>query len=118
VVMADGEAQAFHIGPHAPALQAEDVQLVHRLWLNFRRDPEMQGLHHSDIVTYALTRLATEYARDKIETVKELRRYTQDGSRGPTTLGSSSRGAYRGGLDYSILAPRSSQESSNSEQEE
>jgi hypothetical protein len=118
VVMPDGEAQAFHIGPHAPALQAEDVQLVHRLWLNFRRDPEMQGLHHSDIVTYALTRLATEYARDKIETVKELRRYTQDGSRGPTTLGSSSRGSYRGGLDYSILAPRSSQESSNSEQEE
>jgi hypothetical protein len=118
VVMPDGEAQAFHIGPHAPTLQAEDVQLVHRLWLNFRRDPEMQGLHHSDIVTYALTRLATEYARDKVETVKELRRYTQDGTRSSTVLGSSSRGPYRGGLDYSIAAPRSSPESSNSGQEE
>jgi amino acid transporter len=81
VVMPDGGAESFHIGPHEPALRAEDVQLVHRLWLNFRRDPEMQALHHSDIVTYALTRLATEYARDKQETLRELRRYTQDGQR-------------------------------------
>ena len=118
VIMPDGEAQAFHIGPHAPTLQAEDVQLVHRLWLNFRRDPEMHGLHHSDIVTYALTRLATEYARDKVETVKELRRYTQDGSHSSTPLGLGNRGSYRGGLDYSIPAPRSSQESSSSGQGE
>jgi hypothetical protein len=116
--MADGEAQAFHIGPHAPTLQAEDVQLVHRLWLNFRRDPEMQGLHHSDIVTYALTRLATEYARDKVETVKELRRYTQDETHTSTTLGLGKRPSHRDGLDYSIPAPRSSRESSNSGQEE
>ncbi|MBV8113496.1 MAG: APC family permease, partial [Silvibacterium sp.] len=73
VIMPDGRDEAFHIGPHAPALQAEDVQLVHRLWLNFRRDPEMEGLHHSDIVTYALTRLASDYARDKIETLRNLR---------------------------------------------
>ncbi len=81
VIMPDGDAQSFHIGPHAPTLQGEDVQLVHRLWLNFRRDPGMQYLHHTDIVTYALTRLASEYARDKVETLKDLRRYTQDGRR-------------------------------------
>src|SRR3984957_6268999 len=86
VVMPNGDAQGFHIGPHAPTLQADDVQLVHRLWLNFRRDPEMQGLHHSDIVTYALTRLAIEYARDKQETLREMRRYTGDGSK-KTNLG-------------------------------
>ena len=75
VIMPDGEAEAFHIGPHAPSLRAEDVQLVHRLWLNFRRDPEMQGLHHSDIMTYALTRLAGQYAREKVEILRELRNY-------------------------------------------
>jgi amino acid transporter len=84
IVMPNGEAEAFHIGPHAPTLQTDDVQLVHRLWLNFRREPEMQGLHHSDIVTYALTRLATEYARDKQETLKNLRRYASDGNKLPT----------------------------------
>ncbi|HEX4038576.1 MAG TPA: APC family permease [Acidobacteriaceae bacterium] len=105
VVMPDGEAQAFHIGPHAPALQAEDVQLVHRLWLNFRRDPEMQGLHHSDIVTYALTRLAMDYARDKLETLRNLRRYTQDAGR-DAPLGITYRGPVR--EDQAIPAPRPS----------
>ena len=56
------------------------MELVHRLWLNFRRDPEMQNLHHSDIVTHALTRLAAEYARDKQETLLGLRRRVQDGA--------------------------------------
>jgi len=105
VIMPDGEAEAFHIGPHAPSLRAEDVQLVHRLWLNFRRDPEMQGLHHSDIMTYALTRLAMDYARDKQETLRNLRRYTQDGGR-DVQLGISYRPPGR--EDQSMPAPRPS----------
>jgi amino acid transporter len=113
VIMPDGKDLSFHIGPHAPALQSEDVQLVHRLWLNFRRDPDMEGLHHSDIVTYALTRLATEYARDKVETLKDLRRYTQDGDRPSPMLGGGPQSVYREGLDYSIPAPRSSREVPN-----
>jgi amino acid transporter len=74
VVPPDGQAQSFHIGPHAPQLGADDVQLVHRLWLNISRDPGFGGLHHSDIVTYALTRLASDYARDKNQIMSELRR--------------------------------------------
>ena len=105
VIMPDGEAEAFHIGPHATALRAEDVQLVHRLWLTFRRDPEMQGLHHSDIMTYALTRLAMDYARDKQETLKSLRRYTQDAGR-DAQLGISYRAPGR--EDQSIPVPRPS----------
>jgi amino acid transporter len=73
VVKPNGEALSFHIGPHAPTIQPEEVQLVHRLWLNLRRAPEMEQLHHSDIVTYALTRMANEFARDKQETLKGLR---------------------------------------------
>ena len=55
--------KVFYIGPHAPNLSPDDVQLVHRLWLNMRRDPSMPDLHHSDIITYALSRLAGQYAR-------------------------------------------------------
>jgi len=65
IVKPEGEALSFHIGPHAPTIQSDDVQLVHRLWLQLRRSPEMQDLHHSDILTYAITRLANEYVRDK-----------------------------------------------------
>ena len=39
VVSPDGDTKVFYIGPHAPALSPDDVQLVHRLWLNMRRDP-------------------------------------------------------------------------------
>jgi amino acid transporter len=74
VVSPDGQSQHFHLGPHAPALRGDDVQLVHRLWLNMSRDPDMGHLHHSDIVTYALTRLAADYARSKQEIVSDLRR--------------------------------------------
>jgi hypothetical protein len=73
VVPANGEVKVFYIGPHAPTLSPDDVQLVHRLWLNMRRDPAVQDLHHSDIITYALTRLAGQYAREKVEIVRDLR---------------------------------------------
>jgi amino acid transporter len=106
VVLPNGDAQSFHIGPHAPALQGEDVQLVHRLWLNFRRDPGLQKLHHTDIVTYALTRLASEYARDKVETLKELRRYTQGDHRDDNLMGHLPQAPTGTGPQYAIPAPK------------
>ena len=105
VVMEDGSAQAYHIGPHAPHLQPDDVQLVHRLWLNFRRDPELASLHHSDIVTYALTRLASEYARDKQETLKGLKRSTSKDAI-PTRAFGKPQAAREGANDYNVLAPK------------
>ncbi len=75
VISPSGETKVFYIGPHAPALSPDDVQLVHRLWLNMRRDPSVQDLHHSDIITYALTRLAGQYAREKVEILRDLRNF-------------------------------------------
>jgi amino acid transporter len=72
VVKPDGESLSFHIGPHAPVIQPDEVELVHRLWLNMRRTPDMQHLHHSDILTYALTRMATEFKQDKQGTLRGL----------------------------------------------
>ena len=73
VIGPSGETKVFFIGPHAPTLSPDDVQLVHRLWLNMRRDPSAPDLHHSDIITYALTRLASQYAREKQEILRDLR---------------------------------------------
>ncbi|HEX4030522.1 MAG TPA: APC family permease [Terracidiphilus sp.] len=73
VIGPKGETKVFFIGPHAPALSPDDVQLVHRLWLNMRRDPSVPDLHHSDIITYALTRLAGQYAREKVEILRDIR---------------------------------------------
>ena len=87
VIGADGSTKVFYIGPHAPALGPEDVELVHRLWLNMRRDPLAGDLHHSDIITYALTRLATQYAREKQETLRDLRNCQAGKSNAPMRLG-------------------------------
>jgi hypothetical protein len=75
VVDPGGQAKVFYIGPHAPALSPDDVQLVHRLWLNMRRDPSVSDLYHSDIITYALTRLAGQYAREKQDILRDMRNY-------------------------------------------
>ncbi len=80
VIMPDGSGKFFHIGPHAPALQPQDVELVHQLWLKLRGDSSMNALHHSDIVTYALDRLATEYRRNQQEILKGLHRSIEGGS--------------------------------------
>jgi hypothetical protein len=73
VIGPEGETKVFFIGPHAPALSPDDVQLVHRLWLNMRRDPTLSELHHSDIITYALTRLAGQYAREKADILRDIK---------------------------------------------
>jgi amino acid transporter len=90
VINPSGESKVYYLGPHAPSLGPDDVQLVHRLWLNLRRDPSVHDLHHSDIVTYALTRLASQYARDKQEIIRELRGYqgSQSGTGASRVIGS------------------------------
>jgi amino acid transporter len=84
VVGPGSESKVFYIGPHAPNLSPDDVQLVHRLWLNMRRDPIASDLHHSDIITYALTRLAGLYAREKDDVLRDLKNYRA--SRTPLSL--------------------------------
>ena len=85
VIGPNGETKVFFIGPHAPTLSPDDVQLVHRLWLNMRRDPLAADLHHSDIITFALTRLAGQYAREKAEILRDLKncRGAADSPAGP-----------------------------------
>jgi amino acid transporter len=87
VIDPGGEVKVFYIGPHAPALSPDDVQLVHRLWLNMRRDPSVSDLHHSDIITYSLTRLAGQYAREKQEILRDLRNYRAADSPATMRLG-------------------------------
>ncbi|HUQ49617.1 MAG TPA: APC family permease [Terriglobales bacterium] len=70
----DAGVETFRIGPHTPTMKTEDVHLVHRLWLRIRRHPGMEELHHSDIVTLSLTRLARDYGRDPEEIERALRK--------------------------------------------
>ena len=42
-------------------MRPEDVQLVHRMWLDITQEPGLDKLHHADIVSEALNRFAREY---------------------------------------------------------
>jgi hypothetical protein len=74
IVHPDLHVDTFRIGPHAPTMKSEDVHLVHRLWLNITKEQSLDKLHHSDIVTVALTRFARDYAGDDHrEILRELK---------------------------------------------
>ena len=77
VVRPDNEVETFRIGPHTPGMKSEDVALVHRLWLQMTRSGSglsPENVHHADIVSVALTRLARDYGRYPEEVIKDLRR--------------------------------------------
>jgi nucleotide-binding universal stress UspA family protein len=50
----------FNLGPHPPRLWPEDIDLVHKLWLEISGRGPGARLHHRDIVGVALRRLAED----------------------------------------------------------
>jgi len=48
------------LGPHAPNLTANEVNLLHRLWLRFSEVLAPQELHHHDVVHFALEEVQKE----------------------------------------------------------
>jgi amino acid transporter len=47
----------FNLGPHPPRLWPEDVERVHRLWLELCSHGTGANLHHRDVIGVALSRL-------------------------------------------------------------
>jgi hypothetical protein len=74
VVRADSTVESYRIGPHTPTMKTEDVHLVHKIWLDIKRLPGTEDIHHSDIVTLALTRLSRDYSVDKDDVLKNLKK--------------------------------------------
>ena len=75
----------------------------------------MQDLHHSDILTYALTRLATEFSRDKQATLKGLQQCI-DETNSRRGLGSSRHEELgEAGPGYSIRTPRADPDTTEDE---
>ena len=65
---ANGDLEIFQLGPHAPILTADDLDLIHRLWL---KAVSVAGLdvHHRDIVRVALDELAQQWEANRPETI-------------------------------------------------
>ena len=59
----------FNLGPHPPRLWPEDVDRVHRLWLELCSRGDGAKLHHRDIVGVALNRLEKQLHSEQSEEV-------------------------------------------------
>jgi amino acid transporter len=72
VVRPDDSVYTIRVGPHTPELRAEDIALIHRLWLDATKHIDADQLHHADVLSTALTQFAQLYARDPQEARKLL----------------------------------------------
>jgi hypothetical protein len=57
VIDDEGCEGVFHLGAHAPDLTEDDINLIHRIWLNVSQVPARSRVHHRDVVRVALERL-------------------------------------------------------------
>jgi amino acid transporter len=60
----NGGVQTFPLGPHAPMLTAEDLDLIHQLWLKAVGAAGLE-VHHRDVVRVALEQLAREWDKSR-----------------------------------------------------
>ena len=61
----DGGFRDYPLGPHTPRLRREDVELMHKLWLDLTVDPKFAGAHHYDVVALALEELQRDLQTEK-----------------------------------------------------
>ncbi len=61
----DGTVREYMIGPHTPRLRPQDVELMHKLWLDITTDPKYAGAHHYHIVALALDELRRELSTEQ-----------------------------------------------------
>ena len=70
------------LGPHAPNLTANEVNLLHRLWLRFSDTVAPQELHHHDVVHFALEEVQQEIDNGQEDAVvNRLRAHLQSNER-------------------------------------
>jgi hypothetical protein len=61
----DGTVREYSLGPHTPRMRPQDVELMHKLWLDITADPKFAGAHHYHIVALALEELKRELSTEQ-----------------------------------------------------
>lgn len=65
---------AYELGAHRPNVTPEDIELAHRLWLELAKENE--HLHHNQVVSLALRRMAKDMQGNKRgEIISEIRHF-------------------------------------------
>jgi amino acid transporter len=67
----NGKVREYLLGPHAPRMRPQDLELMHKVWLDITSDPKYCGAHHYHIVALALEELRRELNSDQRTEVLE-----------------------------------------------
>jgi amino acid transporter len=74
----DGTSREYALGPHTPRMRPQDVELMHKLWLEITGDPKYAGAHHYHIVALALQELEKELnSEQRAEILQKLQEEMQ-----------------------------------------
>ena len=79
--------QTYLLGPHAPTLTSDDLDLIHKLWLEAVAEVGIE-VHHRDVVRVALEKLRREMEGHKRrESLDLIRRQANEAPGGePATV--------------------------------
>ena len=78
IFLPGGQREFYLLGPHAPHLTANEVNLIHQHWLRFSDQVSPEELHHHDVVHFALNEVDREMAEGgEAEVVRRLREHLQ-----------------------------------------
>jgi amino acid transporter len=61
----NGKVREYLLGPHAPRMRPQDLELMHKVWLDITSDPKYCGAHHYHVVALALEELRRELNSDQ-----------------------------------------------------
>jgi amino acid transporter len=64
-----GDEHISYLGPHAPRLTPKEIDLLHKIWLEFSEELAPEEVHHHDIIHFALNELCAQLAAGKHDEV-------------------------------------------------
>ncbi len=90
VIDLDGSIHDFYLGAHPPQLSFEDIDRIHKLWLEIAKLPNMKELHHRDVVSIALASFDEALHGDgRSNVLQRIRDDIHERSKQPIHMGSS-----------------------------
>src|SRR3989440_9410462 len=60
VIGPNNEIRDFYLGAHAPDLSDDEIEFIHKLWLDVSHEPGLENIRHKQIVIAALVRFADD----------------------------------------------------------
>ena len=79
VISTDQKIRDFYLGAHPPDLTDEEINFIHKLWLDVRDERGLEDIRHKQIVVAALVRMADDLYTGGRQHVLDLLRTLQNG---------------------------------------